>query len=75
MPRMKKVSSHLFRQCGFLVMILAWNLAQINVFKRGKITKFDGTSLSDGSIMKGLIEGSGYKYLGILQSDQIQTQK
>ena len=56
-------------------MILAWNLAQINVFKRGKITKFDGTSLSDGSIMKGLIEGSGYKYLGILQSDQIQTQK
>ena len=42
------------------------------VMKRGKITKFDGISLPDGRVMKGLIEGAGYKYLGILQADQIR---
>ena len=42
------------------------------VLKRGKITKFDGISLPDGRVMKGLIEGASYKYLGILQADQIR---
>ena len=41
------------------------------VLKIGKIAKFDGISLPDGRVMKGLIEGAGYKYLGILQADQI----
>ena len=36
------------------------------VLKRGKITKFEGISLPDRRVMKGLIEGAGYKYLGIL---------
>ena len=40
--------------------------------KRGKITKFDGISLPDGKDMKALIEGAGYKYLGILQAYQIR---
>ena len=47
------------------------NKYAILVLKRGKITKFDGISLPDGGVMKGLIEGAGYKYLGILQADQI----
>ena len=38
------------------------------VLKRGKITKFDGVSLPDGKV----IEGTGYKYLGIVQADQIR---
>ena len=41
------------------------------VLKREKIAKFDGISLPDGRVMKALIEGAGYKYLGILQADQI----
>ena len=40
--------------------------------KREKITKFDGILLPDGRVMKALIEGAGYKYLGILQPDQIR---
>ena len=40
--------------------------------KRGKITKFGGISLHMMELMKGLIEGESYKYLGILQADQIQ---
>ena len=36
-----------------------------------EITKFDGISLPDGRVMKGLIKGEGYKYLGILQPNQI----
>ena len=42
------------------------------VLKRGKITKFDGISLPDGKVMKGLIEGAGYKCLGIIQAGQIR---
>ena len=42
------------------------------VVKSGKITKFDGIPLPDGRVMKGVIEGAGYKYLGILQVEQIQ---
>ena len=41
------------------------------VLKIGKIAKFDGISLPDGRVMKGLIEGADYKCLGILQADQI----
>ena len=39
--------------------------------KRGKIAKFDGISFPSGKVMKGLIEGAGYRYLGIMQADQI----
>ena len=28
--------------------------------------------MPDGRVIEGLIEGAGYKYLGILQADQIQ---
>ena len=42
------------------------------VLERGKITKFDGISSHDGRCMKRLIEGAGYKYLGIIQADQIR---
>ena len=42
------------------------------VLKRGKIKKFNGISLRDGRFMEGLIEGAGYKFLGILQADQIR---
>ena len=41
-----------------------------SVLKRGEMTKFEGISLPDGKVMKGLIEGAGYKYLGIIQTDQ-----
>ena len=59
----------------FSLMILAWNLAYINVlhqFCRGGKLQFGEILLPDGRVMKGLIEGAGYKYLGILQADQIQ---
>ena len=41
------------------------------VLRKEKITNFCGVSLPDGRLMKRLIEGTGYKYLGILQADQI----
>ena len=40
--------------------------------KKGEITKFDGISLPDGRVMKGLIERGSFKYLSILQADQIR---
>ena len=45
------------------------------VLKREKITKFDEISLADGRFMKRLIERAGYKYLVILQADQIRYTK
>ena len=41
------------------------------VLKREKTAKFDGISLSDGRFRKRLIKRAVYKYLGILQADQI----
>ena len=41
------------------------------VLKRGEITKFDAV-LPDGRVMKGLIDGAGHKYPGILKADHIQ---
>ena len=49
---------------------------QVNVlYQRGKTTNFDGISLSDGRVTKGLIEGAGQKYLDVLQADQIRYTK
>ena len=42
------------------------------VLKEGKITKFDGISLPNGKEMRGLIGGAVYKYLDIIQADQIR---
>ena len=42
------------------------------VLKGGKITKFDGISLRNGKEMRGLIGGAVYKYLDIIQADQIR---
>ena len=47
----------------------------IFVLKTRKIRKFDGISLSDGRVMKELNEGVSYKYLSILQADQIRYTK
>ena len=43
-------------KCGVLIM------------KRGKVVKSNGISMSDENMMKN-IEESGYKYLGILETD------
>ena len=42
------------------------------VLKRRKITKLDGISLPDGKAMKRSMERAGYKYLSIIQADQIR---
>ena len=42
------------------------------VLKGGKITKLDGISLPNGKEMRGLIGGAVYKYLDIIQADQIR---
>ena len=43
--------------------------------KTGKISKFNGILLPDRRVMKGLIDGAGYKYLGMLEADQIRYAK
>ena len=40
--------------------------------KRGKKTKSDGIKLPDNIVITSLKEGEGYKYLGILQIDEVQ---
>ena len=41
------------------------------VMKRGEMTKSDGIRLPDDRVIKSIHEENGYKYLGILQSDQV----
>ena len=47
------------KKCGVLVL------------KRGKIVKMEGVVLPDGQVMKE-IEDRGYRYLGILETDQLK---
>ena len=42
------------------------------VIKRGKMVKSDGIKLPDDIAIKSLKEGKGYKYLGVLQADEVQ---
>ena len=45
------------------------------VMKRGKKTKSGGIMLPDDTVIKSLKEGEGYKYLGILQVDEVQEKE
>ena len=47
----------------------------ILVLKRGKVVKSEGIKLPDNRKMRSLNENEGYKYLGILQADQIKQKK
>ena len=41
------------------------------VMKRGKRIKSDGIKMSDDQVIKSLKENEGYKYLGVLQEDEV----
>ena len=45
------------------------------VLKRGKVVKSEGIKLPDNKKMRLLEENEGYKYLGILQADQIKEKE
>ena len=45
------------------------------VMKRGKKVKSDEIKLPDDTVMKALRDGEGYKYLGILQADDLQKKE
>ena len=50
------------KKCGMLVL------------KRGKIAKMEGIVLPDGQVMRE-IDNNGYKYLGILKTDQLKEKE
>ena len=41
------------------------------VMKRGKVTKADGIRLPDDRVIKSIHGENGYRYVGILRSDQL----
>ena len=45
------------------------------IMKRGKIVTREGIDMPNGKMMKCIGEGSGYKYLGILEADGIKHEK
>ena len=45
------------------------------IMKRGKKAKSDEITLPDNIVIKSLKEGEGYKYLGILQIDEVQEKE
>ena len=45
------------------------------VMKRGKKVKSNGIKLLDDTVMKALRDEEGYKYLGILQADDLQKKE
>ena len=45
------------------------------VLKRGKRIKSNGIKMPDDKVIKSLKEGEGYKYLGVLQADEVQEKE
>ena len=45
------------------------------VMKTRKKVKLDGIKLPDDTVIKTLRDGEGYKYLGILQADDLQKKE
>ena len=41
------------------------------VMRKGKIVKSDGIQLPNDKVIKSLEEGEGYKYLGVLEADEV----
>ena len=56
-------------------MELGVNKYAILVLKRGKIVKADEIKLPNDKVMRSLREDEEYKYLGILQADQIKQKE
>ena len=56
-----------------LVMTQRWNLEQkkcaVLTMKKGKMATSNPTKLPNKTTIKGLKEGGGYKYLGVIQTD------
>ena len=42
------------------------------VIKRGKLVRSEGIKMPDGEVLKSLEEGDEYKYLGVLEADNIK---
>ena len=43
------------------------------VMKKGKIVKSDGIQLPNGKVIKSLEKGESYKYLGMLEADEVMV--
>ena len=43
------------------------------VMKKGKIVKSDGIQLPNGKVVISLEEGESYKYLGVLEADEVMV--
>ena len=43
--------------------------------KNGKIVKSDGIQLPNDKVIKSLEEGGSYKYLGVLEADEVMVNK
>ena len=68
-------SNRLYFQYNDIKMEFDINKCAILVLKRGKMVKSEGIKLQEDKVIRSLKEDKEYKYLGILQSDQIKLQK
>ena len=48
------------------------NNCAVLVMKKGKMTKCEGIKMLDGSLFRNIDEGDVYKYLGILEADDVK---
>ena len=45
------------------------------VIRRGKLARSDDITLPDESVIKGLAEGDAYKYLGVLEAEEVKQEQ
>ena len=62
-----------FAVCVFsedIGMVFGIEKCTMLVLEKGEIVKSVGIELPDGKVIKSLLEGESYKYLGILEADK-----
>ena len=55
-----------------IIMNFGLDKCAVLIMRRGKVISMEGVTLPNGEMMKALDKDSGYKYLGILEADEIK---
>ena len=61
--------------CNDIGMEFGISKCAILIMKRGKMSRSEGIEMPDNQVIKGLNEGEGYKYLGVLEADGFKNEE
>ena len=58
-----------------IIIIIIMMMVMVMVIRKGKMTRSDDIILLDESVIKGLADGGAYKYLGVLEAEEVKQEE